>query len=154
MTNKPPSTRAVNNRPRRRRREGLAAGAMPNETWPALVDPAGDATCSSTDAPLRRSPGGAAFIQDLLERAGPTTDGWRHLPSRLARTPDVIQDPSLQRLCVRSDSRTDVLVVATISLCGLQLPSSCRCRLSGLVFSLGVSISSDRDTAAKPPGHA
>src|SRR5437870_99824 len=88
------------------------------------------------------------------DSAGPTPDGCRHLPSRLARTPDVIQDPSLQRLCVRSDSRTDVLVVTTISSCGLQLPSSCRCRLSGLVASPGVSISSDRDTAAKPPGHA
>ncbi|TME28831.1 MAG: hypothetical protein E6I75_23125 [Chloroflexi bacterium] len=67
MTNKPPSTRAVNNRPRRRRREGLAAGAMPNETLLALVDPACGATCSSTDAPLRRSPGGAAFIRGPLE---------------------------------------------------------------------------------------
>src|SRR5438067_6927170 len=96
ITGKPPSTRAVNNRPRRRRRESLAAGAMPNETWPALVDSAGDAACSSTDAPLRRSPGGAGFIQDLLVHAdrgtaqARTPEGCRHLPSRLARTTDVI----------------------------------------------------------------
>src|SRR5438067_10265466 len=72
ITGKPPSTRAVNNRPRRRRRESLAAGAIPNETWPALVDPAGDTACSSTDAPLRRSPAGAGFIQDLLHRGDST----------------------------------------------------------------------------------
>jgi hypothetical protein len=122
------------------------------------IDPASSATCSSTDAPLRRSRGGAAFIHDLLEHADRGTALARPLtavrtcPSLLARTPDVIQDPSPQRP-IRSDSRTDVLVVSTISVVR-PVPSSCCCRLCRLVSSLRVSISSDRDTAAKPPGHA
>jgi hypothetical protein len=72
---------------------------MASETWPAVVDPAGTAIWSSTDAPLRRSPGGGAFIQELLEHARRGTTLARPLTagdicqSRLMRTPDASRIP-------------------------------------------------------------
>jgi len=72
MTNKPPSTRAVNNRPKRRRREGLAAGAMPNETWLALVDDGKyDASWGAASVLLRNSVTKEQFVQEMAAARQP-----------------------------------------------------------------------------------
>jgi hypothetical protein len=119
----------------------------------------GGSTAAIAAGRRARCRAGTAVRRDRAPH-GPLRSGRRKLPGMQRLVGCVPQqlraEPwrSADRACVRSDSRTYVLVVSTISLCGQQLPSSCCCRLSGLVSSSGVSISSDRDTAAKPPGHA